>query len=114
MEQTTLQKRIEERAEAKLLKDLYDAAQKEREIANMVNVTSPANPKHECAWEARLQVSRYTPSYGSSYIRLENEYSIKIFNLLLPNYITDGTDEILRKIDEIDYLVSEKNTSEDY
>ena len=99
MEQTTLQQRIEERAKQKLLKDLYDYAQREASVANY------------CGARFKPQLSM-TMYYGNSYAkdeyRITNDFTQQIFDEKLPVYIERITDEILNKIDEIDYLVSEK------
>lgn len=103
METTTLQQRIEERAAKKLIKDLYDAYQKELDIQRMIN--------NEGLFSAQLRVREF---YGRSYDRFEvgNEFTKKVFEHLLPRYIINATDEILKKIDEIDWL-SKQNANEE-
>lgn len=109
MEQTTLQQRIEERARRKLLKDLYDAANKEREIAFLIDgCDTPMG-----MWDKKLNVTeRYDTYNHKTGIRINNDYSQIVFDALLPKYIQLVTDEILHKIDEIDYLLQEKGQEE--
>lgn len=105
MEQTTLQQRIEERAKEKLLKDLLDAYMKEQSIKSFINNSD--------LFKAQLDVRHY---YGRSHsrdtIEINGEFTEKIFNALLPKYIRQVTDEILQKIDEIDYLVNSTQEQE--
>jgi len=105
MEQTTLQQRIEERAKQRLLKDLLEAANKEREISALVG-----KERFPC----KLAIRSYYSSYSTprDQIIIDDEFSQNIFNSLLPNYISTVTEEILRKIDEIDWLVNSKNNDD--
>lgn len=103
MEQTTLQQRIEERAKKRLLKDLFDAANKEAEISFLIGTEY---------YPRKLNVISYYDTYATAgqkeKILIKDEFSQKVFDSLLPDYITQITDEILLKIDEIDYLVNSK------
>lgn len=110
MQQTTLQQRINERAEKKLLQDLRDATNKEQEVARLVNRGKQIG--EELLYTPRLEVKDHYGYSNHTEIRMYNDYSQKVFDLLLPFYIKDVTDEILRKIDEIDFLVFEKNLQE--
>lgn len=96
MEQTTFQRRIERKAEQRLLKDMYQWSQKLQEVEQAIG--------HD------FDILYVTEDYNYSN-RLE--YNIRkgkeIFDRLLPQYITKVTDEILQKVDEIDWLVSERN-----
>lgn len=102
MEQSFLQQRIEERAKNKLLNDLVEAANKEAEISNIFR--DHFKPQLHAAW--------YFPSYGNKYIKLYNDLTQQLFDKMLPEYIQQVTDEILRKIDKIDYLVNQKESDE--
>lgn len=114
MEITTLQQRIEERAKERLLKDLYDAAQKEASIANLVNALDGNVPNDLHVWQKKLSVRElYGGSYSKAGIIIENEYSQKIFDTLLPKYIAETTDELLNKIDEIDFFKNQDKNFED-
>jgi hypothetical protein len=100
MEQTTLQQRIEERAKQNLLKDLLNASNDENVIMQKFG-----RDNYRPQIEANVHYNE---------IRLYNEYTKQLFEKLLPKYITMVTDEILQKIDEIDYLVNNKESVEDY
>lgn len=102
MEQTTLQQRIEERATNKLLLTLKQAHDKELEIVSLLGVDG----KNYQIYKPLLSVTLHNRAnhYGERYdrITLHNDYTKELFNKLLPQYITLVTDEILRKIDEIE------------
>lgn len=113
MEQTTLQQRIEERAIRRLLKDLLDACEKEKSISNFINIHRDKDELFPTKLDVQIHYSQYSNPHNQ--IKIGNEYSQKVFDTLLPKYITLVTDEILQKIDEIDYLLSEKHTeAQDY
>lgn len=98
MEQTTLQQRIEERAKEKLLQDLKTASNKEWEIQKMLG---------EANYNRQIRVDEIYPDrYRKGEIRLANDFTNALFGKLLAKYISDVTDEILQKIDDIDYLVN--------
>lgn len=98
MEQTTFQQRIEERAKNRLMKDLFAASEKLHDVGNFIG--------HD--FVPLLNVtSHYGYDHKIDYV-LRNEGSKEIFNKLLPNYIRMVTDEILQKVDEIDYLLQNK------
>lgn len=101
MEQTTFQKRIEEKARRRLLKDLLKASDKlNNEIGYLI----------EYDFKPILDVSEHYNSWDNqTRTRINNESSQAIFDKLLPKYISQVTDEILKKVDEIDWLVSERN-----
>jgi hypothetical protein len=103
MEQTTLQQRIEERAKTRLLKDLLDASNKEKEIAQQFGSDN---------FTPQLDVYFYYPTYGNGYIKLKNEFAQSLFEKLTPTYIKIVTDEILQKIDDIDYLLEKDKQAE--
>jgi hypothetical protein len=105
MELKTLQQRIEERAEKRLLRDMLKAADLEREIQYIVGQEN---------YSSRLSVSNYYDSYSnSSGIRLNSDTDKEIFAARLPQYISDVTEEILKKIDEIDYLLKNPQYQEE-
>jgi hypothetical protein len=96
MEQTTLQERIEERAEKRLRKDLRKATDLQSEIRNIVGTS----------YSKLLDASDYYDSFNNkTTIRLNNDFTKDVFDALLPKYIQIVTDEILEKIDQIDYLL---------
>lgn len=101
MEQTTLQQRIEARAALRLYKDLLEATNKEKEIERLIN--------NSALFEAKLDAREHFDYSNRREIKLYNDITKKIFAELLPKYISDITDEILQKIDEIDYLLESKN-----
>lgn len=97
MEQTTFQKRIEEKAKQRLLTDLYNASVKLDQVGSLIG--------HD--FSKTLKVDAYTNySYKTEY---NLKYGQEIFDKLLPRYISNVTEEILKKVDEIDWLVSERN-----
>lgn len=107
MEQTTLQQRINERATKRLLKDLEDATNKEVEIARLINIHRDKPDKYPTKLDARNHFSEYGNPKNQT--KIYNEYTQEVFDTLLPKYISIVTDEILQKIDEIDYLLDNKN-----
>jgi hypothetical protein len=105
MEKVTLQLRIEERAKQRLWDDLVAASDKEKEIAQLFG-SDLYKPQIDAWW--------YHSTYSRSKdIRLGNEYTKKLFDDKLPVYIEIVTDELLRKIDEIDYLLQNQNEPAD-
>jgi hypothetical protein len=105
MELKTLQQRIEERAETRLKNDLLKAASLERDIQAIVGKE---------LYPSKLSVSSYYDNYNNSYsVRLSSEADIEIYTALLPKYIADVTEEILKKIDEIDYLLKNPQYAEE-
>jgi len=107
MEQTTLQQCIEERAAKRLLEDLYSACEKQNEIIAIIGQEN---------FPKTLRVSKTYNSYNhKTQIELKDTKAEEIYKSLLPKYITMVTDEVLHKIDEIDYVLSEKaNEPADY
>jgi hypothetical protein len=104
MEITTLQQRIEERAKQRLLQDLLQASEYLKMAASIIG-----KPLHDI-----LNVGSYYSNYEhKTEIRLKNDAAQEIFNKLLPKYIGIITDEILQKIDEIDYLVQENRVEKE-
>jgi hypothetical protein len=100
MENVTFQQRIEEKAKARLLKDLWEASQKLQDVGSLIG--------HKFDM---LYVRQY---YDSSRTEYKIEQGQHIFNSLLPKYISQVTDEILKKVDEIDWLLQEKNQEQDF
>lgn len=96
MEQTTFQQRIEEKAKQRLLKDMYEWSEKLDQVEKAIG--------------HRFDILDVSRRYGYNH---NYEYHIRegqhIFDKLLPEYIGQVTDEILKKVDEIDWLVSERN-----
>lgn len=105
MEQTTLQQRIEERAEEQLLQDLKEIADKEFTVSNFIGRE---------LYPQRLNIHTVYPQYGDGKERIliKNEFTQTVFEAALPRYIKNVTDDILRKIDEIDFLVSDQKVEE--
>jgi hypothetical protein len=108
MEQTTLQYRIEERAKRRLEKDLLKAADKQQELIGLIGKNH---------FPEVLNVYSYYDEYAEAgnkqQIVMKGDKTKEIFDSLLPNYIRMVTDEILEKIDQIDYLLAEKS-NQDY
>jgi len=101
MEQTTLQQRIEERAAWNLRNHLLTAYQKQCEIVSLIGKDN---------FPEILDVREmYASRYRKEDIKFGNVKTEEIFNSMLPNFIKNETDELLKKIDEIDYLLSEKS-----
>lgn len=102
MENETFQERIKAKAITRLHNDLYNASQKLLEVGNLI--------EHD--FSEILNVRSY---YGySSRQEIVIEKGKDIFEKLLPRYIGKVTDEILQKVDEIDWLISNKNQEQDY
>lgn len=101
MEITTLQQRIEERAKKRLENDLLEASRtlltvgaligKEQDFKDILKVDEYYNPK-------RINIIK----------------GQEIFDRLLPKYVKTVTDEILQQIDQIEYLLKNKDQQEDY
>jgi hypothetical protein len=105
MENNTFQKRIEEKASTRLLNDLLGASIELNRVGDLIG--------HD--FKPLLNVSsRYMSYSNKNEVSLLNDSSKEIFNQLLPRYISSVTDEILRKVDEIDWLLNEKNQERDY
>jgi transcription termination factor NusB len=99
MELTTLQDRIKERATQRLLKDLLQASEKLQQVDSLIGGEL----------RNKLDVRIHYSYRNKEEINLYGDSANEIFDRLLPNYVRMVTDEILKKIDEIDYLLSEKN-----
>lgn len=105
MDQTTLQQRIEAKAAQKLLRDLLTATEKQAEIISMLGEEN----------FPRVLNARTCYDYQNrSRIELHSVKTQEVFDSLLPKYISLVTDDILEKIGQIDYLVSEKLNQEEY
>lgn len=99
MEQTTLQQRIEQRAAIALKNDLMAAYNLQTQIRNLLG---------EENYPSVIDVKdRSYMKYGDKSPEPYNERAQKIYETLLPAYVSKITDEILHKIDEIDYLLQE-------
>jgi len=106
MEQVTLQLRIEEKAKQRLLQDLKIATDKQGEIIALVGKENFPE-----ILTFREQYHSYsTPRTKIAYVN--DEANNKIFDSLLPKYIAFVTDELLNKIEQIDYFLSEKEAQE--
>lgn len=103
MEQTTFQQRIEERAMQRLEKDLLKWSNDLHSIAYAIG--------REDLKQILYASSRYDSYNNKSYIVIH--HGQEIFDKLLPQYIAQVTDEILQKVDEIDWLLQEKK-EQDY
>jgi hypothetical protein len=104
MDQSTFQKRIEERAKQKLLKDLLKTCNDEISIMHTLGSTH---------YRPQLAARGHFNSYNNTTsIILDNDYTRELFDKLLPKYIESITDEILQKIDEIDCLLKENQPAE--
>ena len=104
MEMITLQQRIEARAEKRLLEDLLKMTGLQYQIKMVVGDSYPGS----------LDASEYYNDYTNPKrrIRLNNDYTKRLFDELMPKYVAIITDEILQKIDEIDYLLDTKQQEE--
>lgn len=103
MEQTTFQKRIEEKAKQRLLKDLKIATDNLLAAERITGISFGKDT---------LRVKEYYNYSNRSELKIDSGQ--EIFDSLLPKYITAVTDEILQKVDEIDWLLSEKNIEQEY
>ena len=101
MENVTFQQRIEEKAKARLLKDLYDSSKQLEEVGSLIG--------HK--FDILLVTAYQNFSYKTEYNIVKGK---EIFERLLPKYISQVTDEILKKVDEIDWLLSEKHQEQDF
>jgi len=107
MEYTTLQQRIEERAKSQLLKDLKIATDKQADIISLVGKDNfpeilGFRERYDSYQVPRTQI-----------VFTNDEKNNKIFNELLPLYITRVTDELLGKVDEIEWLLKNKEDNLD-
>lgn len=102
MEQIILQQRIEERAKQRLLKDLLTASNHEYGIINIVGDEN---------YKRTIMVRELFGKYEKG-IKIEGEATQALFDKLLPRYIVKITDEILGQIDQIEYLLQNKDLQE--
>lgn len=106
MEQTTLQKRIEQRADKKLREDLLKAANMQKQIQYIVGEENYAGILY-------VRDRSYAAYPSDKLPGIENTKTQDIYDKLLPRYIREVTDEILRKIDEIDFLLDNNQQPND-
>ena len=99
MEKTALEKRIEERATKRLLSALYDAYQKEQSLVYLIG------KEH---YESKLLLYDRDKE-----IYLKNDFTKEAFERLLPKYISIVTDELLSKVDEMQWLLEHPNENLD-
>lgn len=98
MELMTLQQLIEERAKQRLLKDLYDARNKQEQIIFLIGKED---------FPAVIEMREYYSEYQTpkTQIQITGEKTQEIFKRLLPKYVSDVTNEILQRLDEVEYLL---------
>lgn len=105
MGKTELEKKIEERATKKLLLDLRDAYEKEQSLANLIGKEY---------YDTKLEVfNRYSSCGRKEEILLKNDFTEGVFERLLPSYVATVTDELLSKVDEIQWLLEHPDESFD-
>ena len=115
MEQTTLQQRIEQRAKQQLEVDLIA-------LSNLIDnnrlLRGTSHLGFPCIDDGRtipqlLNADYSNEPFGSrNYPRIKGDYAKKLFDYWLPIYIQETTDEILSRIDQIDYLLENKDLQE--